>query len=210
MTAFHDIRFPTDISRGARGGPERRTEIVTLGSGREERNTRWADSRRTYAAGYGVKTQPQLYEVLSFFEERRGRLHAFRWKDHLDHTSGAPGSIVTPQDQEIATGDGETATFQLIKTYGSGLHPWVRMISKPVADSVRVAVDGLEQTEIAVNIANGEITFPANAIPTNGAVITAGYEFDVPVRFDADRLDITVEGFSHGAIPQIPVVEVRL
>ena len=95
---FHDVRFPTDISRGAQGGPERRTEIVTLGSGHEERNSRWADSRRSYNAGYGVKSLDDLHAVIAFFEERRGRLFGFRWKDHLDFKSGAPQAAVTASD----------------------------------------------------------------------------------------------------------------
>ena len=127
---FHDVRFPTDISRGAQGGPERRTDVVVLGSGHEERNSRWADSRRSYNAGYGVKSLDQLHAVLDFFEERRGRLYGFRWRDHADWTSSAPGTSPTDGDQIIGTGDGSTLTFQLTKTYGGDFAPWVRDIKK--------------------------------------------------------------------------------
>src|SRR5215510_11256473 len=121
---FHEILFPLDVSLKSAGGPERRTEIVALGSGREERNARWAHSRRRYDAGYGVKTLDALSEVVAFFEERRGRLHGFRWRDRLDHSSAAPGANIAPLDQVIGTGDGTTATFQLVKTYGSNFAPY--------------------------------------------------------------------------------------
>jgi len=209
--AFHDVRFPTAISRGASGGPERRTEIVTLGSGREERNQRWSDSRRRYDAGYGVRGVDDLHAVIAFFEERRGRLHAFRWKDWSDYKSCPPLQTPAATDQEIGTGDGATAVFQLHKTYGASFAPWTRAITKPVAGTVLVSVDGLAQAEgvdFTVDYAAGVITFASP--PSDGAQITAGFEFDVAARFDTDRLAVSLEHFSHGDIPNIPIVEVRL
>jgi len=211
--SFHEVRFPTAISRGAEGGPERRTDVVVLGSGREERNARWADSRRAYNAGYGMRTLDDLYEVIAFFEERRGRLHAFRWKVHLDWTSASPQSVPTPLDQAIGTGTGSLATFQLAKRYGTAHAPWTRTIRKPVAGSVRVAVGGVEKAAGAAFVADpasGLVTFLAGHVPEAGAAVTAGFEFDVPVRFDTDRLEVSLAGFGHGAVPSIPVVEVRL
>ncbi len=210
--SFHDIRFPTAISFGATGGPERRTDIVVLGSGREERNQRWADSRRRYDAGYGLKTLDDLEAVVAFFEERRGRLHGFRWKDHADFKSCAASASPAATDQIIGTGDGATPSFQLVKAYGAAFAPWSREIAKPVAGSVLVSVDGVAQSEGAdftCDSATGLVTFDAGAIPGIGAVVTAGFEFDVPVRFDSDRLEISLDGFRHGSIPSIPVVEVR-
>lgn len=211
--AFHEVRFPTAISRGSVGGPERRTDIVVLGSGFEERNSRWADSRRVYNAGYGVKTIGELHAVIGFFEERRGKLYGFRWKDHTDWMSCAPDQAISPLDQVLGTGDGVTGTFQLVKTYGSGFAPWVREIKKPVAGSVRVAVDGLEKavdSDFTVDAASGRLTFLPGSIPAALSAVTAGYAFDVPVRFDTDALEINLSGFEHGAIPNIPIVEVRL
>ncbi|MEO0672886.1 MAG: DUF2460 domain-containing protein, partial [Pseudomonadota bacterium] len=135
---FHDVRFPTAISRGATGGPERRTDIVVLGSGREERNTRWADSRRRYNAGYGVKALDDLHDVIAFFEARRGRLYGFRWRDPMDWKSCPPEQVPSPTDCEIGIGDAATDTFQLIKTYADASGAWPRPITKPVAGSVRV------------------------------------------------------------------------
>jgi len=210
---FHDVRFPTDISLGSRGGPERRTEIVVLGSGHEERNTRWAHSRRSYNAGYGVKTLDDLHEVINFFEERRGRLYGFRWKDHLDFRSCPPLTPIGQSDQTIGIGDGVAATFQLIKRYGLDHAPYTRVINKPVADGVLVSVDGNLKTkgvQFGLNEVSGEITFFSSDIPASGEIITAGFEFDVGVRFDTDHLKINMSRFHAGEIPDIPIVEVRL
>ena len=209
---FHETRFPTAISRASQGGPERRTDVVTLGSGFEERNARWADSRRAYNAGYGVKSIDDLHAVIAFFEERRGRLTGFRWRDHADWKSCAPSHAPTALDQRIATGDGVTVTYQLTKTYGSVFAPWVRIINKPVIGTVLIAVDGAAQpaANVIIDHTSGLITFTAGHIPPAGKAITAGFEFDVPVRFDTDKLDISLQGFAHGAIPHIPILEVRL
>lgn len=209
---FHDVRFPTAISRGATGGPERRTDVVVLGSGHEERNSRWADSRRAWNAGYGVKSLDDIATVIAFFEERRGRLHAFRWRDPVDHKSCAPSLEPQATDQFVAIGDGATDTFQLIKTYGAAHAPWPRTISRPVATSIRVAVNGVPQSEgiaYSIDAATGLITFETGHVPEVGDIITAGYRFDVPARFDTDRLEISLAGFTAGTIPSIPIVEVR-
>lgn len=211
--SFHEVRFPTSISRGAQGGPERRTDVVVLGSGFEERNSRWADSRRSYNAGYGVTSLDALYEVIAFFEERRGRFHGFRWRDHVDWKSGSPRAATTALDQQIGVGDGTARTFQLSKTYGAAHAPYVREIRKPVAGTVKIAVDGLVRTagtHFAVDATTGLVTFEEGEAPGDGAVVTAGFEFDVPVRFDTDKLDINLSGFASGAIPNIPIVEIRL
>lgn len=209
---IHEVRFPTAISRRASGGPERRTEIVTLYSGHEERNTRWAHSRRKYNAGYGVRSLNDLHAVLEFFEERRGRLYGFRWKDPVDFRSCPPDDAVTPGDQFIATGDGTTAQFQLIKTYGTSDQSYTRAITKPVAGTVIVAVDGVAGTEGAdftIDTETGIITFQAGSIPAAGEGITAGFEFDVPVRFDTDSLEVSLTAFSAGQIPDIAIIEIK-
>jgi uncharacterized protein (TIGR02217 family) len=210
--AFHNVRFPAGISLGAAGGPERRTEIVVLGSGAEERNSRWADSKRSYNAGYGIKRIDDLHAAIAFFEERRGRLHGFRWKDWADWKSCAPGGTPSALDQQIGIGDGAKASFQLVKTYGSAFAPWTRTIALPVAGSVLIAVDGVAQAaeRFAVNVTSGVVTFVTEHIPAEGAVVTAGFEFDVPVRFDTDQLEINLQQFEAGSIPQIPIVEIRI
>lgn len=207
--AFDDIRFPVAISRGATGGPERRTDIVVLGSGAEERNSRWADSRRRYNAGFGVKSLDDIHDVVRFFEERRGRLHGFRWKDHMDFKSCAPNGQVSALDQQIGTGDGVRTAFQLVKRYGSGLRDYLRSITKPVAGSVVIAVNGVTTTGVSLDTSTGNVTFNPGSIPAGGAIVTAGFQFDVPARFDSDQLRINLTNFAGGDIPDIPIVEIR-
>lgn len=209
ILSFHEERFPTDIALGATGGPERRTEIVTLGSGQEQRNTRWANSRRRYNAGYGIKTVNDLHTVIEFFEERRGRLFGFRFHDPLDWKSCPPGSALAPLDQSLGTGDGVQTVFQLSKRYGSVENGYTRTISKPVENTVRVAIDDIEisNTDYSVDLASGEVTFAGGAIPASDAVITCGFEFDVPVRFDTDEISISLANFQAGDIPSIPLME---
>ena len=210
--SFHEILFPLDIALRSVGGPQRRTELVSFGSGREARNARWADSRRRYDAGYGVKTLEALQAVVAFFEERRGQLYGFRWRDRLDHASAAPGAPLSPLDQGIGIGDGVTATFQLVKTYGAGFAPYAREIRKPVVGSVRVAVAGgeLSGTAFSCDTTTGIVTFLAGHIPAVGAAVTAGFLFDVPVRFDTDYLEVDLSAFAAGAIPKIPLLEIRV
>jgi len=210
--SFDEIRFPVSISRRASGGPERRTEIVTLASGREERNSRWANSRRRYNAGFGIRSLDEIHNVIRFFEERRGRLIGFRWKDHADFKSCAPNAAPSAGDQVIGEGDGVKAVFQLVKRYGTGLRDYVRAIVKPVAGTVATAVDGAAQTEgsdFTIDPATGIVTFLAGHIPGVGAVVTAGFEFDVPVRFDTDYLAINLSNFKAGDIPEIAIIEIR-
>lgn len=208
MQAFHEVTFPLDVALGASGGPERRTDVVLFGSGREERNARWAHSRRRYDAGYGVKSLAGLQAVVAFFEERRGRLHGFRFRDRLDHASSRPGAAPSPTDQPIGTGDGETSAFALAKTYGLGPGAYVRPIAKPVAGSVRVAVAGVETVAFTLDATSGTVTLASP--PPDGAAVTAGFLFDVPVRFDTDRLDVNLTSFAAGEIPSIPLVEIRV
>jgi uncharacterized protein (TIGR02217 family) len=204
---FHEIRFPTAIAFHSTGGPERRTEIVTLGSGFEERNAVWANSRRRYDVGFGVKTLDDLSSAIAFFEARLGRLYGFRFRDFADFKSCAPGGAVSPADQAIGTGDGATASFQLVKSYISGPASWTRRIRKPIEGTVRIAVDGVEQIAgISVDPTTGLVSF--DTAPATGVAITAGYEFDTPVRFDTDSLSINLASFAAGEIPSIPIVEV--
>ncbi|MDR3475184.1 MAG: DUF2460 domain-containing protein [Devosia sp.] len=206
--SFHATRFPLGVALGAHGGPERLTDIITLKSGAEERNARWANSRRRYNAGYGVKSRADMQAVLAFFEERRGRFHSFLWRDGLDFSSNGGSGAPTPADQRIGTGDGATTQFQLTKTYGASFDPYLRPITKPVAGSVRVAVAGVEQTTgFAVDTLTGIVTF--TAAPAAGAAVTAGFLFDVPVRFDTDRLDIELTSFDAADASSIPLVEVN-
>jgi uncharacterized protein (TIGR02217 family) len=209
--AFHEIRFPANLSFGSVGGPERRTEIVTLANGFEERNTPWAHSRRRYDAGVGLRSLDDVETLIAFFEARAGQLHGFRWKDWSDYKSCAPSAVPGPEDQLIGTGDGITTVFQLRKTYVSGLQSYSRPIRKPVAGSVVVAVSEdpkIEGLEFSVDAETGAVSFVLP--PPLGTRVTAGFEFDVPVRFDTDAIQTSVASFQAGDVPNVPVVEIRL
>jgi uncharacterized protein (TIGR02217 family) len=212
MSSFHDVRFPTDLSLGATGGPVRRTEVITLASGKEQRNSRWANSRRRYNLGYGIKTVNDLHRVLEFFEERRGRLFGFRFRDPMDCKSCAPGDVPTAGDMLLGTGDGSTASFALFKHYGLQETGYMRTIQKPVEDSLLVAVDNVPTppSDFTFNSETHALVFNANAIPASGSTITAGFEFDVAVRFDADEIIVNLSHFEAGDIPSIPIMEVVL
>ena len=207
---FHEVRFPLDVSLRGSGGPSRLTEIVTLASGREHRNSRWADSRRRYDAGFGIRTLDALHATWSFFEERRGRLYGFRYRDRVDHLSGPSSRPVAATDQFLGIGDGTTRVFQLAKTHGNGPLPYRRVITKPLAESVRVAVAGIAvpASKVTCDAAIGLITFAADAVPRAGAAVTAGFAFDVPVRFDTDDLSVDLSAFTAGEIPKVPLVEI--
>ena len=209
--AFHEVRYPVGLSIGSSGGPERRTEIVTLVNGFEERNSPWAHSRRRYDAGAGMRSLDDFAALIAFFEARRGQLHGFRWKDWADYKTCLPSQSVSALDQEIGVGDGVTTVFQLRKTYASGGSAYTRDLVKPVAGSVKVAVAGVVQTlpaEFTVEEVRGIVTL--NLPPALGAVVTAGCEFDVPVRFDTDRISASIASFQAGEVPAVPVIEVRL
>jgi uncharacterized protein (TIGR02217 family) len=210
LASFHDVRFPAAVSFGATGGPERRNEIVQLTSGREKRNARFAQSRHHYDAGTGVRSLADLHDILDFFEARRGSLHAFRFRDPFDMKSCRPEQTPSALDQVLGTGDGTVVRFALVKRYGESEDAYIRRISKPVAWSLKVAVGGVETTEFSFDEETGEIVFAPGAIPAASVEVTAGYEFDVPVRFDAERLSISLTAFKAGQIPSIPLVEVQL
>lgn len=209
--SFHEVRFPTNLSFGAMGGPERRTEIVTLSNGFEERNTPWAHSRRRFDAGMGLRSLEDVEAVVAFFEARQGQMHGFRWKDWSDYKSSVPKRAVTGDDQFLGMGDEVQAEFQLVKNYRSGTVTYARPITKPIEGTIKIAVSGEpkdEGVDYEVDATTGIVTF--NHPPDFQSEVTAGYEFDVPVRFDTDAIFTSMASFQAGEVPDIPVVEVRV
>ncbi|WP_420344649.1 phage distal tail protein, Rcc01695 family [Paenirhodobacter sp.] len=209
--AFHEVRFPASLSFGSVGGPERRTEIVTMANGFEERNSPWAHSRRRYDAGVGLRSLDDVERLIAFFEARGGQLHGFRWKDWADFKSCPASREVDFEDQVIGIGDGVKTQFQLVKSYRSGGVEYVRPIKKPVEGTIQVGLQGshrMETVHYSVDFQNGVVSFVSP--PAAGARITAGFEFDVPVRFDTDGIQVSVQSFRAGDMPQVPVVEVRI
>ncbi|MBU2168041.1 MAG: DUF2460 domain-containing protein [Alphaproteobacteria bacterium] len=203
--SFHEVSLPAPLAFGSTGGVERRTEVVTLASGHERRSTPWASGRRRYLIGAGLRSLDDMAALTAFFEARQGRLYGFRFRDFADFKSCAPGAEPGPGDQVIGTGDGSTTQFLLAKAYGGT----TRRIAKPVEGTVRVAVDGVEAVGgWDVDPKTGEVSF--DIAPAEGAAITAGFRFDTPVRFDADRLEITLETFGSGRMVAMPLIEIRV
>ena len=209
MQGFHEVRFPLRLSLATAGGPQRRTDIVSLSNGRESRNQRWRGSRRSYDAGSGLRSLDDLYELAAFFEARGGELYGFRFRDPFDGKSCAPGETISALDQGIGTGNGTRTVFQLMKTYGDGAGAFQREIAKPVEGTVVVSVGGalLAPWAFACDPATGLVTL--GAPPAAGQAVRAGFAFDVPVRFATARIDISLQSFKAGRIPSIPLIEVK-
>jgi len=199
MTGFHEVRFPDNIAYGATGGPEFATTVVVTGAGHEQRNVNWAEARGRWDVGSGLKNQQQLDELIAFFRARKGRAYGFRFKDWTDYK-------VT--GQLLGTADGVQTQFQLVKSYPSGSVIEVRAVTKPVAGTVRIYKDGIEQLSgWSVDVTSGIVTF--STAPAAGVDITADFEFDVPARFDTDHMAVTIETFRLHRWQQIPIVELR-
>jgi uncharacterized protein (TIGR02217 family) len=208
MSNFHNVSFPLKLARGAVGGPERVTEVFELGDGREARNTAFAVSRRRWEVGSAIRSLDELAQITAFFEARRGRLFAFRFRDPADFKSSNPSSPITPNDQVIGVGDGSTKAFQLIKTYGDTAGSYVRVISKPVSGSVRLSKGGTElaASGFSVDGATGIVTL--TVAPLANVEVRAGFSFDTPARFDTDRLDVALDAFDAGRVVSLSLVEV--
>lgn len=208
---FEEVRFPTNLSYGTRSAPGFASSLTEVESGADEALSRRSTPRYTYDAKYAIKSYDNLATVVAFFNARKGIATGFRFKDWLDYTSNANGrSAPTNMDVEIGVGDGTSSTFQLVKKYTSGSQTTIRTIKKPVAGSVLIALNGVNQTTgWSVNTTNGVVTF--DVAPTLGVSITAGYEHDIPVRFAKEidsGLPQTIETFDSGAIDSIPIVEI--
>lgn len=210
--SFHDVRFPTAISYGSRGGPSHNTAVVELDSGVEERISRWSSPRASFDISFGVKTNADLAEVIAFARAREGAVHGFRYKDWSDFTTAADGrSAHSMSDATLGVGDDVTTTFQLVKTYTSGGTTKTRRIEKPVSGTVLVAVGGVLQTSgYTVNTTTGVVTF--TTAPSLGRTVEAGCEFDVPVRFGSDvdaLLEVSLDAYESGSIPRLTVIEIK-
>lgn len=198
--AFVETRFPTDIAYGSAGGPQYSTDIVITHGGYEQRNINWSQARARYNVAHGVKSQEQLQALISFFRARKGKADGFRFKDWTDYQASG---------QSLGTGNGVRTQFQLVKHYDSAGVNELRTITKPVEGTVGVYLAGVEQsTGFTINHATGVVTF--STAPASGLAVTADFEFDVPVRFDTDRLSATLDGYGSHSWHDIPLVEIRV
>jgi len=206
MQPFDDVLFPIAIGRDATVTPEFSTNVTITASGFERRNSLWSDARLRFDVGPGVRSEAELGELIAFFRARRGQARGFRLRDPSDYSSNGMIALPTPIDQQIGLGDGATARFALAKHYGYGAEQQVRRITRPKADSVRVSVNGVETGGWTLDPL-GTVVFAT--APAAGAVVRAGFLFDVPVRFAEDRLDISGAAFAAGEAPSVPLIELR-
>lgn len=201
MADFHDVRFPARLGFGASGGPQIRVDVVRLASGHEKRNARWSAPLRRYALSVGIRPMSELRVLLDFFEARSGALYGFRFRDPFHHSTGADQSQPTMLDIEMGFGDGVTTSFALMFPNG-------RKISRPRSESLQIAFNGTEiLSGYQLDSAQGIVTFEQP--PAEGELITAGCEFDVPVRFENEQLLVTQISENAGEIPEISLLEIR-
>ncbi|MDD3182307.1 MAG: DUF2460 domain-containing protein [Alphaproteobacteria bacterium] len=197
---FHEVRFPDDIAYGASGGPAYSTSVISTASGYEQRNMNWSAARGRWDVSSGLKRASQLETLIAFFRARKGKAHGFRFKDWTDYKATG---------QQIGLGDDETQVFQLVKGYESGAGSETRTITKPVSGTAVIYAGGVKVTTgVSVNTTTGIVTF--SEAPVQGTIITADFEFDVPVRFDTDEMDVSIENFNLHEWSDIPIIEIRV
>jgi len=206
MQPFDDVIFPIALGRAATVTPEFSTTVTITASGYERRNSLWSDARLKFDVGPGVRSEAELGELIAFFRARRGQARGFRLRDPADFSSNAMIGLPGPHDQVIGIGDGQKARFGLVKLYGDSADAQRRRITRPRPDSVRVSVNGVETSAFTIELL-GEILL--SAAPAVGAIIAAGFLFDVPVRFAQDSLDVSGAVFAAGEAPSVPLIELR-
>jgi uncharacterized protein (TIGR02217 family) len=206
MQAFEDVLFPIELGQQASALAEFSTDIVATLAGQERRNSDWADARLSYDVGPGVRSEQELGTLLQFFRARRGPAVGFRFRDPFDHSSADMISPPSASDQILGTGDGLQTIFNLIKTYGNGADAQVRRITRPVESSIQMAVNGVLSAAWILS-AGGQIIF--ETAPPTGAIVTAGFVFDVPVRFAGDQIEMNRFTFGAGEMASVPLIEIK-
>lgn len=210
---FHEIDFAENLDYGTEGGPSEENRVHRLPSGALEVVSLHDDGPMKFNAAFTVRTPDDIATLQAFYRKRRGVANGFRYKDWNDYTSAANGTAApTNVDQNIGTGNASATTFQLVKKYvdvSLGLTR-VRNIRKPVAGTVSIAFDGVNQASgWTVDTTTGVVTF--SSAPGSGVAITAGFEFKVPVRFaeevDFEGLIASRDEFEVASIRSIPLVE---
>ena len=203
--SFHNVRLPEDVERNAVGGRSFRTDVKTLFSGRERRNVEWARARGDWDIGYGIQYLTELETVRDFFYARKGKAYGFRFKDWSDYTIG---DNITDTEQNVGVGDGIIASFDVFKRYtdagGTYDHPATRLVS----GTIRYFESGTEVfSNWSVDINTGVIT--RSPVLPDTIIVGVIVEYDMPVRFLTDKLDINLKVFNVGSIPAIPVQELK-
>jgi len=187
---------------GFSGGPTFSTDKLSTVSGQEKRLANRAIAIHAYHFAYSNQTRATIDSAKAFFYDRRGDFKAFLFKDWTDYAATASG---------IGVGDDSTTDFQLVKTYTAGSNPYIRTIQYVKSGTLVVYIDGVPKalTSDYTVSATGLVTFVTP--PANGELITADFEFYVPVRFDGDEFS-AVMSFPNAidaiSVEQLSIVEV--
>lgn len=192
---FDDVRLPEDIERGARGGPEYLTTVISLASGREQRNQEWEYPLSSFNVGYGIRKRSDMEQVYSFFHARSGKARGFRFRNWLDYRV-----VATP----VASVAGDSNKRQLVRVFEDTINPQLRIVGYPVVSTLKVYVNQVITDTYTLD--GGVLTFPSDP----GADVVASFEYDIPVRFDTDRLDTLLYNYNAGEQPSIQIVELRV
>lgn len=195
--SFLEVRFPESISFNSSTILEFNTTIITAKNGKEFRNINWNNNKMKFNIINGIKTKAELNEILKFFRNVKGKAYGFRFKDWTDFSATL---------QQIGIGNGEKTQFQLIKTYTTNNTTYTRKITKPVISTIKVFLDNVETNDFSIDLTTGLITF--TTAPSNNVSITANFEFDVPVRFNTDILEISMESINSGKIKDLELIEI--
>jgi uncharacterized protein (TIGR02217 family) len=197
---FHEVQFPPKIAYGAMGGSEFNTSVTETLGGFEQRNINWSIARGRWDVSSGLKTKADMETLQAFFHARFGKAYGFRFKNWMDYQA---------MGQNLGIGNGSQTAFQLKKVYESGGYEYIRTIKKPVSGTVKIYKDSLIQSSgVTVDHITGLITF--DSAPASSVIVTADFEFDVPVRFDTDNLSVRLDRGNIFVWDAIPLIEIRL
>lgn len=223
---IHNIVFNTQVSQGARGGPQFFTTMMVATGGFEKSQANWSAGKCRYDVGHVIESRTKLAYVLAFFRARQGKAYGFLFRDPTDFYAGmiwsanALAPSATPEVLPVV-GDGSTTAFQLTKTYADSAATVVRTITRPiqtdfvtgasVAPTIYQYLAGtwtlIASANYSVNYTTGVVTF--TTAPSVGVQIGWSGQFYVPVRFDTDEMNVTLEAAGVGEWQSIPLVEIR-
>ena len=193
---YHDISLPKFIEIFVVGRFEFATSYVSTLSGREVIKLDREDAKQKYLVKNCRLSQAEFEQFNNFFRARRGRQFAFRFRDYSDYNVNK---------QFIAKGDGRCLEFQLFKLYDDPIAPYVRNITKPVKDSIKLYINDKE-AEALIDYNTGVIQL--NSLLLQDQVLVADFMFDIAVRFNHDSFEYIYSKDGSIELSTIELVEV--
>lgn len=209
---YLDVLFPESISAGCRINPRFNNVVVRGQSGRRDVQINWDAPLRKIDVSHVVKDRSTLSEFIDFWMTVRGTAYSFKFWDPSDYEAGTTyvdDEISYNDEIQIGIGDGIETDFQLIKTYGSGVNPLVRKITKPIVSTVKIYVDGLEvpDTDYSISETTGIVEF--DTAPPNGDVVAWAGHFYIEASFDNDDATFQLDSPQVGEWTGITITEER-